>query len=81
MGNKVIYLESGSGADQSLSSEVIKEVKRSISIPLIVGGGIKTSSQIREIIHAGADIVVVGNAVEKDIQILDSLVKAIHSIR
>jgi len=79
MGNKVIYLESGSGAGQSLSSEVIKEVKRNISIPLIVGGGIKSPSQIQTIIRAGADVVVVGNAVEENIQILDSLVKAIRS--
>ncbi len=78
MGNRAIYLESGSGADRPFDHEVIREVKRNISVPLIVGGGIKNPGQINEIINAGADIVVVGNAVEKNIQILDSLVKAIR---
>jgi putative glycerol-1-phosphate prenyltransferase len=78
LGNSLIYLESGSGVDRPFSIDVIKEVKRNISIPLIVGGGIKTPVQINEITKAGADVVVVGNAVENNIQILESLVKAIH---
>ncbi len=76
IGNSLIYLESGSGAYRPFNIEVIKEVKRNISIPLIVGGGIKTPIQINEITKAGADIVVVGNAIENNIQILDSLVRA-----
>lgn len=76
VGNRLIYLESGSGAEKPFNIEVIKEVKRNISVPLIVGGGIKTPMQINEITKAGADVVVVGNAVEHNIQILDSLVKA-----
>lgn len=78
MGNKIIYLESGSGADMPLNATVIKEVRRSISVPLIVGGGIQTPFQINEIVQAGADMVVVGNALENNISILDSLVKAIR---
>jgi len=78
VGNSLIYLESGSGADRPFSTEIIKEVKRNISIPLIVGGGIKTPTQINEITKAGADVVVVGNAIENNIQILDSLVRATH---
>jgi putative glycerol-1-phosphate prenyltransferase len=77
-GNKIIYLESGSGAERPIDVEVIKEVKRSISVPLVVGGGIKTPVKINEIINAGADVVVVGNAVENNIQILNSLIKAVH---
>lgn len=77
LGNKIIYLESGSGADRPFHTEVIKEVKRNIAIPLIVGGGIKTPDQIADITNAGADVVVVGNAIENNIQILDSLIKAI----
>ncbi|MGD2035545.1 MAG: geranylgeranylglyceryl/heptaprenylglyceryl phosphate synthase [Bacteroidales bacterium] len=75
-GNKTIYLESGSGASRPVDGNVIKEVKRNISIPLIVGGGIRTPSQVHDVLQAGADVVVVGNAVEKNIQVLDSLVKA-----
>ncbi len=78
MGNKITYLESGSGAKHPVSFEVINEVKRNTSIPLIVGGGIKTVSQINEITKAGADIVVVGNAIEDNVHILDSLIKAIR---
>jgi putative glycerol-1-phosphate prenyltransferase len=78
VGNKLIYLESGSGADSPFNTEIIKEVKRNISIPLIVGGGIKTPEQINEITKAGADVVVVGNAIENNVQILDSLVRATH---
>ena len=78
MGNKLIYLESGSGVNKSIDAELVKEVKRSISIPLIVGGGLKDPRQIVEISKAGADIVVVGNAVENNLDILEALVKALH---
>jgi phosphoglycerol geranylgeranyltransferase len=76
MGNKLIYLESGSGARQTVSPEMIAEVKRNISIPLIVGGGIKTPEQAHAISQAGADIIVVGNAVENNLEVLDSLVRS-----
>jgi phosphoglycerol geranylgeranyltransferase len=78
MGNKLIYLESGSGAAKSIDIELIKEVKRHISIPLIVGGGLKNPEQVKNISKAGADIMVVGNAIENNLEILESLVKAIH---
>jgi geranylgeranylglyceryl phosphate synthase family protein len=78
MGNKLIYLESGSGATKSIDPELVKEVKRHISVPLIVGGGIREPGQLRIISEAGADIFVVGNAIENNLEILGSLVKAIH---
>jgi len=78
VGNSMIYLESGSGVDKPFNTEIIKEVKRNISVPLVVGGGIKTPSQVNEITKAGADVVVVGNAIENNIQILDSLIRATH---
>jgi phosphoglycerol geranylgeranyltransferase len=77
MGNKLIYLESGSGASNSVNAELVKLVKRNISIPLIVGGGLKNPQQIIDISKAGADIIVVGNAVENNLEILESLVKAL----
>jgi phosphoglycerol geranylgeranyltransferase len=77
MGNKLIYLESGSGSNTSISTELVREVKRNISVPLIVGGGLKSPQQIFEIAKAGADIIVVGNAVENNPDILEPLVKAL----
>jgi phosphoglycerol geranylgeranyltransferase len=77
MGNKLIYLESGSGASNSVNAELVQLVKSNISIPLIVGGGLKNPQQIIDISKAGADIIVVGNAVENNLEILESLVKAL----
>jgi len=65
-GMKYIYLEAGSGAERSVPIEMIKEVKQTISIPLIVGGGIRTAKDALDIIRAGADYIVVGSIVEKD---------------
>lgn len=66
LGLRVIYLDAGSGARESVSTAMIREVKKEIDIPLIVGGGIRNGYQAREMCEAGADILVVGNAVEKD---------------
>ena len=66
LGNRMIYLEAGSGAKKRISSELVSAVKKSISVPLIVGGGIDTTEDVRDIYLAGADIVVVGNAIENN---------------
>jgi putative glycerol-1-phosphate prenyltransferase len=63
-GKQLIYLEAGSGAKYPVSAKIISEVKQNISVPLIVGGGIKTQLQKEEAYQAGADIVVMGNAFE-----------------
>ena len=67
LGLKLIYLEAGSGAEKKVSLEMIKSVKENINIPLIVGGGIKTQNDIENIFNAGADIIVIGTAFEKNI--------------
>lgn len=77
MGNKLIYLEAGSGASNPVSPELIREVKRQISIPLIVGGGIKNIEQAKQIYAAGADIMVVGNAIESNLDKLGQLIRAL----
>lgn len=77
MGNKLIYLEAGSGANVPAHTELIREVKRNISLPLIVGGGICKPEQVYEISRAGADIIVVGNAIENNIDILVPMVRAL----
>lgn len=75
LGLKMIYLEAGSGAKNSVPIELIKAVRSELSIPLIVGGGLKTHDQVKAAWDAGADMVVVGNALEKDIDKLPSLTK------
>ncbi len=76
LGLKYIYLEAGSGAINSVNTSMIQGVRRNINIPLIVGGGIHTEIQVKEAIASGADMVVVGNAVENNPEILFNLVKA-----
>jgi putative glycerol-1-phosphate prenyltransferase len=66
LGHKLIYLEAGSGAEKCLSQKLIEEVKKNINIPLVVGGGIRKKEDVMKLYHAGADIVVVGNAVEEN---------------
>lgn len=65
MGAKLIYLEAGSGAKNVVNSKIISEVKKNTSIPLIVGGGIRSEEQKREAYNAGADMVVMGTAFEE----------------
>ncbi len=79
LGQKLIYLEGGSGALHPVPAEMIKAVKENISIPLIVGGGLNTSEKIQNACDAGADIIVVGNAFEKDISLLKDFKKVIDS--
>ncbi|MBI9054291.1 MAG: geranylgeranylglyceryl/heptaprenylglyceryl phosphate synthase [Bacteroidales bacterium] len=79
LGLKYIYLEAGSGAKNTINTEMIEAVSKSVNIPLIVGGGLKSTKDIRLAINAGADIVVLGTAIENDINLLDELVKAAHS--
>ena len=66
MGAKLIYLEAGSGAKFPVKPEIISKVKEAIKIPLIVGGGIKTESQKHDAYVAGADMIVMGTAYEKE---------------
>jgi phosphoglycerol geranylgeranyltransferase len=65
LGLKYIYLEAGSGAGKPVSPAMVKKVKETISIPLIVGGGIRTIKDAREIIDAGADLIVLGSIIER----------------
>lgn len=65
MGKQVVYLEAGSGAKVPISSEIIAAVRSHISIPIIVGGGIRTPQAMQVAYEAGADIVVIGNHFEQ----------------
>lgn len=66
LGNKLIYLEAGSGAKRAVPLEIIKLVAQNIEIPLLVGGGIVDLQGIQKAYDAGADLVVIGTAFEND---------------
>ncbi len=70
LGKKLIYLEAGSGAKKTLASSIIKEVKKNISIPLIVGGGIDSVLKVKTILQTNPDYLVIGNALEKRPELL-----------
>ncbi len=70
LGLKMIYLEAGSGAENHVPVGTIEAVKESISIPLAVGGGIRTKNDVERIFHAGADLIVLGNGCEKNPELL-----------
>jgi len=74
-GKKLIYLEAGSGATVAVGPGIINSVKKNVSIPLIVGGGMRTKLQLEDAYKAGADMVVIGNAFEKDESFFDDLKK------
>ncbi len=72
LGNKLIYLEAGSGAKQAVPQEIIKLVSQNIDIPLMVGGGIVDLQVIQNAYDSGADLVVIGTAFEKDLNFFKS---------
>ncbi len=80
LGLKLIYLDGGSGASHPISEPMISKVSQSISVPLIIGGGIRTSEEAVISCKAGADVIVVGNAIENDISLIQSISEAVHSI-
>lgn len=79
LGLKLIYMDAGSGAAKPISSSMIRKVKSEISIPLIVGGGIKSPEAARESSKAGADIIVVGTAIENDVELIREISSAIKN--
>ena len=78
MGKKLIYLEAGSGAKNPVKPEIIREVKSRISVPLIVGGGIRTPEAMNDAFSAGADIVVIGNHFESHPEELSLFLKVLN---
>lgn len=68
-GKQLIYLEAGSGAKTVVNTQLISEVKKNITIPLIVGGGIKSREQLNNAYKNGADLVVIGTAFENNIDL------------
>lgn len=77
LGKHVIYMDAGSGALNPIPTDTILKVSENINIPLIVGGGIRTPERVQAVSKAGAQVVVVGNAIEKDIGLFRELASAI----
>lgn len=78
-GKSVLYLDAGSGAKNNIPIDVIKSVAK-LNSPVIVGGGIKTISQINEYKSAGANVIVIGNRIEEDINFLLDIKSYIEAI-
>lgn len=78
LGLKLIYLEAGSGAELVVPDSMIQAVKNSVDIPIIVGGGIRSAEQAAQSCRAGADLIVVGNALETEPGLIDSISRAVH---
>lgn len=65
LGLRQIYLEAGSGAQEAVGIDMIKEIKKAVDIPVIVGGGIRTVEKAQLVFEAGADMIVIGTQLEE----------------
>ena len=80
LGMKLIYMDAGSGAKRAISEEMISRVAKIISVPLIIGGGITEPEKAYLNCKAGADLIVVGNAIEKNPSLIKEMAAAVHSV-
>ena len=80
LGMKLIYMDSGSGAKRAITESMIEKVSTCISVPLIIGGGITHPEKAYLNCKAGADVIVVGNAIEKDENLIMEISSAVHSV-
>ncbi|MEX2231890.1 MAG: geranylgeranylglyceryl/heptaprenylglyceryl phosphate synthase [Cyclobacteriaceae bacterium] len=79
LGLQTIYIDAGSGAEKEISPRMIAAVRKSITIPLIVGGGINSAQKAIAALEAGADMIVIGNALEKDPYLLTEVSEKIYA--
>jgi putative glycerol-1-phosphate prenyltransferase len=80
LGHKLIYMDAGSGAKKPVSEAMITTVAQQIQVPLVVGGGIRDAERAYRNCKAGADVVVVGNAIEKEASLIKEMSDAVHSV-
>jgi phosphoglycerol geranylgeranyltransferase len=80
LGMKLIYMDAGSGAKRPIPEEMIHKVATHIEAPLIIGGGIIEPEKAYINCKAGADVIVVGNAIEKDTSLIKEMAAAVHSV-
>jgi putative glycerol-1-phosphate prenyltransferase len=79
LGFKLVYLDAGSGAQNRVSAATIRAVREAVELPIIVGGGIRTPDAARQSLEAGADLIVIGSAIEKEPGLMESFAGVIHS--
>lgn len=80
LGMKLIYMDAGSGAKRPVTETMIEKVASNIQSPLIIGGGIVEPEKAYSNCKAGADVIVVGNAIEKDASLIKEMSDAIHQL-
>ena len=80
LGMKLIYMDAGSGAKKPIPEEMINSVAKNIEVPMIIGGGIRDAEKAYLNCKAGADVIVIGNAIEKDASLISEMASAIHSV-
>jgi phosphoglycerol geranylgeranyltransferase len=73
LGMQCLYMDAGSGALQPISVQMIQKIKQQIKIPIIIGGGIKTAETALNIYKAGADLIVIGNGVEDNQSLIETI--------
>lgn len=78
LGLQAIYLDAGSGAEKEISARMIASVRKAVNVPLIVGGGINTTQKALKALEAGADMIVIGNALEKDPELLIEIADKVY---
>jgi phosphoglycerol geranylgeranyltransferase len=80
LGMKLIYMDAGSGAKRPITESMIEMVSKCIEAPLIIGGGIIDPEKAYRNCKAGADVIVVGNAIEKDPSFIKEMAAAVHAV-
>ena len=80
LGLQITYMDAGSGAKQPISKKMIAAVRKNTDTPLIIGGGINSVQKAESALEAGADVIVIGNAIEKDPRLLIDVSSRIHEI-
>ncbi len=81
LGMKLIYMDAGSGAKRAITEAMVEKVARCIEAPLVIGGGITDAEKAYLNCKAGADVIVVGNAIEKEASLIKEMSDAIHSVK
>ncbi len=76
-GMECVYLEAGSGADKPVPAGMVRAVRKAVSVPLIVGGGIRDPAQAKAALEAGADVIVTGTIAERDPGMLADIIRAV----